>query len=1413
MRLAKLITALVFAALQLALLISWAQKIQPYTKLSVALSSINLAVAMETVILSWVEDERSVRPSSLLAIYLLFTLLFDVVQTRTLWLSNKNSLVPSLFTASVAAKTVMVLFESLGKQKHLIGSYQDLPPESTSGIVNRSFMWWLNRLFLTGFRSLLATKNLDHLDKPLESVGTARRALRAWALRRRPERRFEFPWQMGRAFKVPFTLTVLLRLCLTGFTFSQPFLITSILNWLDKSPGASNDGYGLIGATILIYLGMALSNLIYNHMLYRFVTMFRGAASLMIYDHALHIPDGILEDRSATITLMTTDIDQIINCLIILNESWARTIEVGIGIALLALRLGWVCLVPLVIVLVSGGGSIYISKHIGGHQKVWVDAVQQRIAITRSMLEHIQTVKETGLTQTFIRLVQRKRAQETHQMANFRRSTVWKNMIQNLPSALAPALTFAVYAAQGKELNVTKAFSSLSIIALLTNPASKLLSAIPSIAAGTGCFDRVQAFLLLSIRPQGTDESFFGAMEAESDASPRTTEMHFLTSKGSPNITDLQTPVISLERVTIRPSPSAKIMLRDVNLEIPGGAIVIIQGPVGSGKSTLLRAILGQAVCETGSMTVTIRQPAFCAQTPWVPSGTIRDAICGAFSVAPVREDTFDRQWYAAVLHACALNSDLDILRDGDATRIGHGSGHLLSGGQMHRIALARAVYARRKILLLDDVFSALDRKTRTTITARLLGVDGLLRRENSTVILVTHEMEELSYADRIYVLSDGCLHQKEPCDGNIYQGNGSDPAEDGGSKGLPALGIEDKATMISEANEIDDLRRATGDSAIYTYYLRYVGWTNAVIFVFFVTVNVFSSTYSQIWLERWADRGGGQKALYVTVYFLLAICNTVGNGGYVWATLILISPSTARRLHHVVLETIMMATPQFLGTVDIGSLLNRFSQDMTLIESDLPIGILITVSSKTPTILLNLWKDFITTIARHLTIVVLTDPDLFSSIANAALIATGSTYMAISVPFLIISLFLLQHFYLKTSRQLRLLDLESRSPLYSHLLDTVEGLATIQAFGWEADFRVANSKLLDATQRTYYMLNCIQRWLTLVLDLIVAAEAIIVISLAVSLRHTTSVGLLGVSVNSILAFNGNLSSLISGWAQLETSLGSILRVKDFELTVPREISTEQGEVPIDWPSQGAITISDMTAQYNSEAAVLRNVSLKCLPGQKIGIYGRTGSGKSSLLSTLLGMLTVTRGSIIIDDLDLATLSPDRVRESLVTISQTSFVMVGCTVRFNLDPTESLSDVDIIAALDRVGIWDGVLLERGGLDAEINDTLSLSRGEQQLLQLARAMLKIQASNARILLIDEGTSSVDIQTDARVQDLLQQDPFCTCTVLTVAHRVHTLLSYDLIIGLDRGQVVEIDSPTVLSNRKDSIFSTLLNSGRY
>ncbi|PYI23686.1 putative ATP-binding cassette transporter [Aspergillus violaceofuscus CBS 115571] len=1364
LRFVKLAATLTFALIQLTLLVCWTRDDLPRTKASVPSASINFIVAMELLVLCWLEDGRSARPSSLLTAYLLLTLLFDIVQARTLWLRlPKTILLPVFFTISVGSKMIMLLLESLEKRQYLTDDYRGLPPESTSGIINRSFMWWLNHMFTVGSRRLLTMDDMYDLDPALNSASVSEKAQRVWAQRRIPARRFEFPWKLCQTLWKPLLMAVFPRMCLIGFTFAQPFLIAGLLDWLGSGQ-STEQGHGLIAATVLVYLGLAISTLHSNHLLYRFITMFRGAASSLVYEHMLCIPDGQLEDRSAAITRMTTDIDRISACLVQLHECWARIIEVAIGISLLTLRLGWVSAIPVIIVMISSLACTYISKNIGNRQKIWVDAVQQRLAIITSMLTDIQVVKQMGLSRAFTQIIQNKRVSETQQMSSFRWHIVWQNMIQNLPWALAPALTFAVFAVQGHSLNFTKTFTSLSIITLLTNPAAKLLSAIPSTAASLGCFDRIQSFLLIpaenSLSQDNQDD--MTANHACSKPMPGAAEQA-PSLMVNPSSQDSLT--VAFENASIRPTNEGQVLLNQINLEVPRGAIVSIRGPVGSGKSTFLRAILGQVGCETGSVNLSTRRIAYCAQRTWLPNTTIRNAICGNVTTEKESPQSIDHEWYSTVLHACALDEDLRLIPGGDDMQIGSGLGARLSGGQMDRIALARAVYARKDLVLLDDVLSALDIVTKSLVLERLFGERGVFRKLNSTVILVTHDTASLAYADRTLIISSGTLEQDD-CDDIISPEPSDHDTIDtlrGSRENTTPMPRED-AAQIAKDNQLSDLKRSTGDYQVYKYYLRSIGWSSSLLFLLFVIFNVFCSTFSQIWLERWTSRGGEQRVLYVTVYVALAILEVICMGGYVWAILILISPSTARKLHYVVLKTVMGASPTTLATMDSGALLNRFSQDMTLIESQLPVGLLVTISN------------------------------LFTAIAAAALISTGSTWMAITVPVLIAAVFVVQHYYLKTSRQIRLLDLESRSPLYSHYMETMDGLSTIQAFGWQKRFCEKSSRLLDVSQRPYYLLYCIQRWLALVLDLIVAAEAVLLVSLAVNLRAATSIGLLGVSLNNILSFNQSLSSLIAGWTQLEISLGSIARIKDFERGTQPEDTPANDTIPASWPARGAIEFKAVTAQYNPTAPILKDVSFKVRPGQKIGICGRTGSGKSSLLGTTLGMLELTSGSILIDDLDLSTIPRETVRERLVTIAQNPLIFAGCTVRLNADPTPggsgsgNLPDAEIIAALDRVGLWHGVLAERsGGLDAELGaDTLS--RGQTQLFGIARAMLKLQRSGARVLLLDEATSHVDRETEARVQALLREEPFRSCSVLAVAHRVESLADYDGVVVLERGRVV-------------------------
>lgn len=349
------------------------------------------------------------------------------------------------------------------------------------------------------------------------------------------------------------------------------------------------------------------------------------------------------------------------------------------------------------------------------------------------MLAEIQTVRRIGWSNTLANIIQEKQNEETHRMEGFRWNIVWQNVIQNLPWALAPALTFSVYTSQGNSLDITNALTSLSIITLLTNPASKLLSAIPSTAASVGCFDRIQNFLLIPSCQGGLG---LQSADVENQQDNKSLRPH---DPGSVQLQQLPSTAIAFNDVTICPAASSSIILQNVNFHIAQGSLTFILGQVGSGKSSLLRAILGHARLEKGRISVSRRDIAYCAQNSWLPNSAIQDAICG-FTHEYEHKENLDIKWYEAIIHACALNHDLTLFVDGDRTQIGSSSSTVLSGGQMQRIALARALYSRKKIFLLDDVFSALDNVTKKLIMIRLFGKSGLFRQLNSTAVLVTNE-------------------------------------------------------------------------------------------------------------------------------------------------------------------------------------------------------------------------------------------------------------------------------------------------------------------------------------------------------------------------------------------------------------------------------------------------------------------------------------------------------------------------------------------------------------------------------------------------------------------------------------------------------------------------------------------------
>lgn len=453
--------------------------------------------------------------------------------------------------------------------------------------------------------------------------------------------------------------------------------------------------------------------------------------------------------------------------------------------------------------------------------------------------------------------------------------------------------------------------------------------------------------------------------------------------------------------------------------------------------------------------------------------------------------------------------------------------------------------------------------------------------------------------------------------------------------------------------------------------------------------------------------------------------------------------------------------------------------------------------------------------------------------LSQIATIAYSSKYMAIAVPVTLIALWFLSHFYLLTSQQLRILDIELKAPIYTSLTETKDGLATIRAFGWQSSCKRQCESRIDDSKRAIYMLFMVQRWLNFVLDLIVAGLATVLMTIATQLRTSTNPGTLGVGLSSVIGFSTLTSQFIVAYTELENSLGAIARVKDcIENTKSEDANVGENQSgaqqsPSDWPSKGEIDFSKVTVDYeyvhddivsfdlntrcllnhhsHRTKPALSDVSFRALPGQKVLLCGRTGSGKSTLISALLRLVSVEAGSrILVDGIDISAVRAEVVRQGFVVIPQTPFFLPG-SVRLNLTVMRAnyYDNEALVSALTKVGLWEHIV-SRGGLEASM-DAIALSHGQQQLFCLAAAILR--KAKGSIVVMDEATSGVDDDTERKMYKLIE-DEFRACTVINIAHRLKPAAEIsDLVIVLSGGKCVEVGHPKSLSEAKGEFWRLL------
>ncbi|KAI4197560.1 MAG: hypothetical protein LQ348_002135 [Seirophora lacunosa] len=1404
----KLVLYALLAIFQVALVALWAGPSATRTRASIPNAAVTFVGTLALGVLSYAEHQRTIRPSLLLEAYLLLSLIFDAARVRTLWLQDYNNIIAAITTAALAIKICLLALETRGKERFLHIKYTSQSPEAKSGLFGKSLFLWLNRLFRTGYRQSLSVEDLLPLDKHLTSDYLYRRLHQPWA-----DKVEKGPRSLLMLFfsQLKWSLLAVVppRLGLIGFTFCQPFLIERAVE-LTRQPvdgSSTNVGYGLIGAYFLVYVGIAITTGQYQHLTYRAITMARGGLVSMMFAKTPLVKANAA-DPASSLTLMSADIERITHGWQTMHECWANVVEVAVAIWLLERQLGAACAIPIGVAVVSFAGSIFVTNLVVQRQARWLEAIERRISATATMLGSMKRVKMCGLTDTLFDNLHGLRIEELKISKKFRRLLIGSIFFAFTTPIIAPVLTFTVFALVSMRdggdttMDTTKVFTSLSLFALLADPLASLIMAMLAFAGSLGSFDRIQEFLVMGehvdkrIKSHPDFDSVNASSTGESSAgSIAWTEKSISTTASERPLLPFTRPgggghAVSVDAGSFGYQADKDALLSAIQARIPRGKFTMVVGPVGCGKTTLLKALLGEVPALEGSIKYLGTDVAYCDQSPFHMNGTVRDSIT-AFS-------EMDDRWYSTVVKACALTEDLRQMQLGDCTRIGS-KGVALSGGQSQRVALARAAYARHDICMLDDVLSGLDMDTENQVFHNLLGLDGLFRRQATTVILTSSSSSRLPFADHIIVLNDKGQIAEQGSFSELNLGGGHvssldlEPADwrvrEQGTSKLDQLlqnAPQDYIPTLAPTKEaVDDpdsefeSNKRTGDLSVYAFYAKSVGRTSVLIFMLAISAYVFCVSFPQIWLGWWAAanaREPNQRLGYwLGIYAVLGVAGLFSVVVSCWQIVITMVPQSGESFHWRLLNTVLSAPMSFFATTDTGVTLNRFSQDLQLIDMDLPLSAL----------------NFFTA--------------LMLCVAQIILIGVSSVYAAASFPVWIIAVYFIQKYYLRTSRQLRFLDLEAKSPLYCQFTEIMAGLTTVRAFGWQHALEKKNRYLLDQSQRPFYLLFAVQRWLQLVLDLLVAAVAVMLIILVVELHGFLSAEYVGIALLNVILFGQHLKLVLQYWTLLETHIGAVSRVRNFSSTVAVENGpSEDGSPPKDWPASGAIEFRNVHASYDDARNVLKNLTLSIRAGEKVGVCGRTGSGKSSLIMALFRMIELKAGSITIDGVDIATIPRKEVRSRIIGLPQDVFLLNG-SVRLNIDPYAQATDQAIINALQDVRLWSNIA-EKGGLDAQV-DAINLSHGQKQLFCVAQALLRPSS----ILILDEATSSVDETTDALIQRIIRQK-FARHTIIAVAHKLETIIDFDKVAVLHNGELCEFDGPHALLAREDSRFRQLYRGGK-
>ncbi|KAJ8363882.1 hypothetical protein SKAU_G00127130 [Synaphobranchus kaupii] len=1384
------------------------------------------------------ERIRGCRSSIFLFLFWLLAVLCSLVPLR----AKIQLAVEEGFSADAVRYLAFFSYFSLQMAQLFLSCFADHPPSSGKPIIvknpcpvqDASFLskilfWWFSGIVIKGYRSPLQAEDLwslreedtsDKIISDLEQEWTAectklQQQEKSMSAGVAPGSRLTDQAQLLRKLQKEQSsgfclLRTLARnlgpyflsgtLCLVihdAFMFSIPQVLSLLLGFMRDEDAPLWKGY--FYASLMFMLSCLQSVFNHQYMYSCFTVGMRVKTAVMglVYRKSLVITSAAR--RTCTVgeivNLVSADTQKLMDFVVYFNAVWLAPIEIALCLFFLWQHLGPSALAGIATVILIFPLNGFIAKKRSKLQEVQMKYMDGRIKLMNEILNGIKILKFYAWEKAFLEQVLGYRQRELKALKKSQILYSISIASFNSSSFLIAFAMFGVYVLSDDKnvLDAQKVFVSMALINILKTPLSQLPFAMSTTMQAMVSLKRLGKFLCQEeLKADSVNKETFSP---DGDA-------------------------VVVDNGTFSWSKEGPPCLKRLSMRAPRGSLVAVVGHVGSGKSSLLSAMLGETEKRCGSVLVK-GSVAYVPQQAWIQNAALRDNI------------VFGRErkesWYQRVLEACALLPDLEILPAGDATEIGE-KGLNLSGGQKQRVSLARAVYRKADVYLLDDPLSAVDAHVGQHIFDKVIGPRGVLR--DKTRILVTHGMSFLPQADLILVLVDGEITEmgsylellgrhgafadfihafasSERKESSVQRGTRKSSSRLSMTDFMPVsrdlsqeqlIGGDTVSTSLQtmepisdtdqdqvpedlgKLTEVDRARTGRVKLEMYMEYFKTIGLALILPILFLYVFQQAASLTYNYWLSLWADEpivNGTQlnTDLKLGVYGALGFAQGVA----IFGTTVAISVGgiiASRHLHLDLLNNVLHSPMSFFERTPSGNLLNRFSKEVDAIDCMIPDGLKMMLSY------------------------------LFKLLEVCIIVLLATPFAAVVILPLALLYAFIQSFYVATSCQLRRLESVSRSPIYTHFNETVQGASVIRAFGEQPRFILQANHRVDHNQTSYFPRFVATRWLAVNLEFLGNAVVLAAAILSVMGRETLSPGIVGLAVSHSLQVTGILSWIVRSWTDVENNIVSVERVKEYADT-PKEAAwtVESKPLPAAWPQTGTIEFHDYGLQYRKGLEwALKGISLQIQEREKVGIVGRTGAGKSSLALGIFRILEAAKGDIYIDGINIAEIGLHDLRSRITIIPQDPVLFSG-SLRMNLDPFDAYSDEEVWGVLELAHLKNFV----SGLPDKLNYECSeggenLSLGQRQLVCLARALLR----KTKILVLDEATAAVDLETDNLIQSTIRSQ-FEDCTVLTIAHRLNTIMDYTRVIVMDKGHITEMDTPSNLITQRGHFYRMCREAG--